>query len=323
MKKIIIILAALSASLVSCNKTTAETPEVKSGIPMSVSVSFADLTKTTVVPDGDALKCTWDAEESISIITLDALSKGKVVAIDNFTSSGAAGRSSAKFAGRFTGGANPVKVILVYPALEKVGDTYRTKPHQSLYSGGTSSVLSDIKIGKATLKAKVGYPFVQGADNDCSHFQDFCVMVGNADLSKIKSGKLSASLRNLMTVFEIRINFNRIDNGKKLTKLQFGNTFDFPLFLHESTAYVDLDASKFSEGSDIITKKNISIPANFKVPDPSGYVRMYVPCVPCAASTAMIDFHFTLDGAVKAVYRDLKSRNFEAGKMYTAGYLYP
>ena len=148
-------------------------------------------------------------------------------------------------------------------------------------------------------------------------------MVGNADLSKIKSGKLSASLRNLMTVFEIRINFNRIDNGKKLTKLQFGNTFDFPLFLHESTSYVDLDASKFSEGSDIITKKNISIPANFKVPDPSGYVRMYVPCVPCAASTAMIDFHFTLDGAVKAVYRDLKSRNFEAGKMYTAGYLYP
>ena len=169
MKKSIILLAVVSASLVSCSKIEESRPEVKSGIPMSISASFSDLTKTSTVADGNVLKSTWDAEESISIITLDALSKGKVVAIDNFTSRGAAGRSSAKFTGTFTGGVNPVKVIAVYPALEKVGDTYRTKRYGFSSPDETGgSVLDNIQIGKATLStASVERsPYQTG---DCSH----------------------------------------------------------------------------------------------------------------------------------------------------------
>ena len=325
MKKIIIILAALSASLVSCNKTTAETPEVKSGIPMSVSVSFADLTKTTVVPDGDALKCTWDAEESISIITLDALSKGKVVAIDNFTSRGAAGRSSAKFTGTFTGGANPVKVIAVYPALEKVGDTYRTKEnyawdHSTDYP---SSILKNIRIGSDNVDTKPEYLFCQDGSGSCNHLKDFCVMVGKVDTERIKRGELSVSLRHLMMVFKIQVTFLDSHKGQHLEDIEilaYNNAGTSQhQFMRHSFSYVDLDSSPSLGAKNFYLDNTLRMPTSLNVPE-SGVVTLYVPCAPYdrlkVESKWRIVARFPGRDSGSSDMISNKEVVYEAGKMY-------
>ena len=284
MKKSIILLAVLSASLLSCTKKEA-TPDVKSGIPMSISASFSDLTKTSTVADGNVLKSTWDAEESISIITLDALSKGKVVAIDNFISRGAAGRSSAKFTGTFTGGDNPVKVIAVYPALEKDGDTYRTKEnyawdHSTDYP---SSILQNIRIGSDNVDTKPGYLFCQDGSGSCNHLKDFCVMVGKVDTERIKRGELSVSLRHLMMVFKIQVTFLDSHKGQHLEDIEilaYNNASTSQhQFMRRSSSYVDLDSSPFLRDKGFNLDNTLRMPTSLDVPE-SGVVTFYMPCAP-------------------------------------------
>ena len=284
MKKSIILLAVVSASLVSCSKTEESRPEVKSGIPMSISASFSDLTKTSTVDEGNVLKSTWDAEDTISIITLDALSKGKVVAIDNFTSRGAAGRSSAKFTGTFTGGANPVKVIAVYPALEKVGDTYRTKENYALTGGNwRSSILKNIRIGSDNVDTKPEYLFCQDGSGSCNHLKDFCVMVGKVDTERIKRGELSVSLRHLMMVFKIQVTFLDSHKGQDLENIQilaYNNAGTSQhQFMCRSFSYVDLDSSPSFGAKNFYLDNTLRMPTSLKVPE-SGVVTFYMPCAP-------------------------------------------
>ena len=326
MKKSIILLAVLSASLVSCSKTEESRLEVKSGIPMSISASFSDLTKTSTVADGNVLKSTWDAEESISIITLDALSKGKVVAIDNFTSRGAAGRSSAKFTGTFTGGVNPVKVIAVYPALEKVGDTYRTKENYALNSSTDwrSSILQQIKIGSDHVDTKPDYPFCQERNGDCSHLKDFCVMVGKVDTKDLKRGKLSASLRHLMMVFKIQATFPDSYKGKHLEEVRI-DAYDNAgvggaQFLCQSSSYVDLDSSPFLGAKDYRLRNYFRIPMSFEIPE-SGIVTLYMPCAPYnrLKEGAKWEIVATFSGNKRVSFDEMiapKEVVYEAGKVY-------
>ena len=317
MKKSIILLAVVSASFVSCSKTEESRPEVKSGIPMSVSASFSDLTKTSTVADGNALKSTWDAEESISIITLDASKNGKVVAIDNFTSDGVAGRSSASFSGTFTGGANPVKVIAVYPALEKDGNIYRTKSYPFSRPGGTEvSVLDDIQIGKATLStASVERsPYQTGG---CSHLKNYCVLVGNADISNIKNGMLSVSLRNLMSVIKIRAIFPLSYTGREISEMTLKNTGRY-MFVCKSSAHVDLDSSPFLGDAGYLLKQEINVRMDIKIPR-SGYVDVYIPFVPYDRDPEGRRFGLTAkigSREYSSSYRTKRDVTYEAGKMY-------
>ena len=326
MKKSIILLAVLSASLVSCSKTEESRLEVKSGIPMSISASFSDLTKTSTVADGNVLKSTWDAEESISIITLDALSKGKVVAIDNFTSRGAAGRSSAKFTGNFTGGANPVKVIAVYPALEKDGDTYRTKKNYALTgdsAGWRSSILQNIRIGSDHVDTKTEYPFCQNGDGDCSHLKDFCVMVGKVDTERIKRGELSVSLRHLMMVFKIQVTFLDSDKGKHLENIEilaYNNAGTSQhQFMRHSFSYVDLDSSPSLGAKNFYLDNTLRMPTSLNVPE-SGVVTLYVPCAPYdrlkVESKWRIVARFPGRDSGSSDMISNKEVVYEAGKMY-------
>ena len=325
MKKSIILLAVLSASLVSCSKTEESRLEVKSGIPMSISASFSDLTKTSTVADGNVLKSTWDAEESISIITLDALSKGKVVAIDNFTSRGAAGRSSAKFTGTFTGGVNPVKVIAVYPALEKDGDTYRTKEnyawdHSTDYP---SSILKNIRIGSDNVDTKPEYLFCQDGSGSCNHLKDFCVMVGKVDTERIKRGELSVSLRHLMMVFKIQVTFLDSHKGQHLENIQilaYNNAGTSQhQFMRHSFSYVDLDSSPSLGAKNFYLDNTLRMPTSLNVPE-SGVVTLYVPCAPYdrlkVESKWRIVARFPGRDSGSSDMISNKEVVYEAGKMY-------
>ncbi len=324
MKKSIILLAVVSASLVSCSKTEESRLEVKSGIPMSISASFSDLTKTSTVADGNVLKTTWDAVDTISIVTLDALEKGQVVAIDNFTSSGTAGRSFATFTGTFTGGASPKKVIAIYPALKKDGGKYRTAQHYALNTKGglRSSILSDIEIGKNVAKMNVEYPFCQEKNDECAHLKDYCLMVGNADVSKIKSGKLSVSLKNLMMVIKVQATFPDDCKNQLLKEVWIGDARN--MFIFESSAYVDLDASPFfGSSAQIHRTRYFKMPTSFKIPD-SGIVTVYMPCAPLGKLTTECSWIFTTkvgegENAHYVFFEPLvgnKEVTFEAGKVY-------
>ena len=104
MKKLFLI-AAVAAALVSCSKSdNPRDVEQNEGIKMTLKASFGSDTKLSFNPDGNIIKSTWDASEAISVLTLDE--EGVVVAIDNFTSEGTAGRKEASFTGTFNGGSS-------------------------------------------------------------------------------------------------------------------------------------------------------------------------------------------------------------------------
>ena len=70
------------------------------GVPMQLTASLG--TKATYALEGGLLKPTWDANETISLVTW---TKSSTIVVDNFTYSGDAGKTSVTFTGTFTGGA--------------------------------------------------------------------------------------------------------------------------------------------------------------------------------------------------------------------------
>ena len=118
MKRIITIIAAFAVVLFnSCQKTM---PGSKEGVPMTIqaSVSAPAGTKTLYEYDTEdkTLKGSWDSEESI---TVAAVGKAGIPAVDTITSTGEAGRKKAEFSGTWTGNEGD-KVICLYPSV----DTY-------------------------------------------------------------------------------------------------------------------------------------------------------------------------------------------------------
>ena len=133
MKKYSLIIVAASLALFSSCQVTleelaqdTEEPAIevieRPGIPMTVTASLGGDTKATYALDGGLLKTTWDATETISVITYKS---SAIYSVDNFTYSGAAGVSSAEFSGTFTGGEIGAfdDVWLVYPAITEDYDT--------------------------------------------------------------------------------------------------------------------------------------------------------------------------------------------------------
>lgn len=143
-------------------------PVKSAGIPLTISATVGAQTKTAYSYDSESgiMSVTWREEESISVISFDA---SGITAIDEFTSSGEAGRDKAEFSGTWTG--NPGdRVICLYPALS-------TTAGSKLF--GTVSV-GDASISLESLSASVGTlpkenpSVVEGAD----------VMVGDVLISE-------------------------------------------------------------------------------------------------------------------------------------------
>ena len=103
MKKYSLIIAAAGLALFSSCQALQEDainpslePEIlvpeRPGIPMTVTASLGGDTKATYALDGGLLKTTWDATETISVITYKS---SAIYSVDNFTYSGATGVSQA------------------------------------------------------------------------------------------------------------------------------------------------------------------------------------------------------------------------------------
>jgi len=319
MKKSIIILAAIAAAFVSCQKDDNIANEPVKGIPMTLKAGFDGL-KTTVAPDGSVLKTTWDADESISVITLDNI-QGNVLAVNTFTSTGSAGRTSAEFTGSFTGGDSPARVIVIYPALELSGSEYKTPEYTG--ASGSYSFLFSAQIDNQYFNGSSNYALCQTADNDCSHFENYCIMTGEVDTDDIKNGELTTSLSNLMTVIKVVATFPDAYKGTAISVLSITSKTSIGdlklIFGGNSWEYVDLAAVGIT-GSGSQKKSTKSLYCSFNVPD-TGIATFYLPepvIDDCAAGdkwTISCNVNSTDLPAVNKEFS--KDTSFDAGKMYT------
>ena len=300
-------LAVLSVMLVACQNIELPAPEEVQGIPMTLTAGLTGEpgTKTTVTPDGSGLKSTWDADEAISVVTLDG--DGKAVAIDNFTSSGEAGRTSADFSGSFTGGENPVKVIVIYPSLEKqADDSYQ------------NAVLSQIKIGDNQCQWNV-YGLRQTGNGDLSHFKNYCVMTGNVNLTNIKSNTLTVKLRNMMTVIKVVAQFPDDWKEKSLESLKILDNAHRGVFGAGGAAELDIEQHGFPSG---LTSDQVLLYTSFAIPS-SGTATLYIPVSGMKGKSNYMGDWWQItavqNGGTTTVanLEFSKAVGYQAGKMYT------
>ena len=278
MKKMIYFAALAAAAFVSCQKIEAPAGEqATEGIPMSLTADIMGATKVAYTPDGNVLKTTWNASESISVITLDG--EGKLVAVDNFTSTGAAGRSKAEFSGTFTGGADPKKVIAVYPALYEDGTGKYDMDTYTDYTGVARSYLNDAEIGNMYIQS-TNSDLKQTSNDDASHLVNYCVMAGVVNIADIKTQVLTTKLSNQMTVLKVIATMPAAAKGKTLSSIVIkpydseGNYIDYNMGRSASWEYVDIAGNPiYAAGGSY--QHYTALYADFEVPD-SGQVIFYI-----------------------------------------------
>ena len=328
MKKIMILTAALLAALVACQKNQEiVTSEEVTGVPMTLTANIEGATKTSYADDGSGLKETWNAEEKISVITLN--SDGSMKTIDTFESTGIEGRTSASFTGTFTGGATPAKVIAIYPALkEYAGPKYRIPAYKN-YNGYSQYILYDGEIGGLYFNSTV-QSVRQASDNDFAHLTNFCIMSGAVDVDDIKNNTLNVSLNNLMTIIKIVASFPESYKGTSLTQI-FINCYDdsadsFGIFATNSWESVDQDFSPIC-GSGSAGSSTGSIYSGFNVPD-SGVATLYMPVI-IKSGDMSSGYYWTFTANVNDKYLGPVTKTFtknitiQRGKMYTANVTFP
>ena len=323
MKKTLFCLTVLTAALVSCQKNEMPASEEVRGIPMTLTASLPGelVTKTTVSPDVTGLKSTWDAEESISVVTLDET--GKLLSVDTFTSIGDAGRTNAEFAGEFHGGDSPAKVIVIYPALEETGGFYRT-PAYKAYDGDSYSLLSNASKGSYEFSATDNRPMRQASDGDFAHFKNYCVMTGNVNLTDIQSNKLTVTLRNLTTVLKIVATLPESCKGKGLSQIII-NSYDddgaTPRNIFSGVGGTAVDMEKWGYNPEGNRKYTWSICSNIIVPE-TREVTIYMPVIGMDGAKNEIGDIWSMSADVSGSSKPAakvfgKEVTYKAGKMYT------
>lgn len=280
MKKTLLLAAFAAIAFISCqkNETPAEEPAVipveeAAGIPMKL-VAEIPATKVSYAPDGNVLKASWEATETISVVTLDG--SGCLVTVDHFTSTGAAGRTKAEFSGTFNGGSSPASVIVIYPALiAGGGGKYASVPYTD-HTSAEKSVLYDAAVGSEYIQGNF-QPLKQTSDNDASHLENFCVMSGDVDIADIKNNILTATLSHEMTILKVIATFPDAAKGQTLTLMEINayDSTDAPASMERSHSweYINIpDNPLMGRGSGY--KEFSKLYCNITIPD-SGVVTLY------------------------------------------------
>lgn len=263
--------------LCSCAKTPDPLPG-GNGIPMTLTVDLGTGTKVAYTPDVESVKSSWEADETISVVTLSSATDGAIVAVDNFTSSGTAGRSRAEFTGTYTGGTEPAKVIVIYPALTKNGDKYELPPYTD-GDGNPQILLSGAAVGNAYFYASSNKALKQTANNDCSHLNNYCVATGIVNTEKIATNELSATLKNIPVVFKMGIFIEPVFAGVNIQKIVIESYNDkgkpSEMFNSASWEYADIEAHGISTPGTVKVS-NTTLKCGFAVPA-DGFVTAFFP----------------------------------------------
>lgn len=113
--------AIASLLLCACSNEVEPIENAKKGVELTMSATIGKSaeTRTTYTRETVGMTVDWEAEEAITLVSFD---DSGITAVDNFTSSGAAGREKAEFTGTWNGNAGD-KVICLYPALSTSAGT--------------------------------------------------------------------------------------------------------------------------------------------------------------------------------------------------------
>lgn len=200
------------------------------GVPMQLTASLG--TKATYALEGGLLKPTWDANETISLVTW---TKSSTIVVDNFTYSGEAGKTSVTFSGTYTGGApeDSWRVMAVYPALTetiggKLGSAANSEGLRAIYKDGLL-LYSDYMNALSAFK--------QASNGDFSHIADGSILMGAAEVAgSAFTTTLEQQLSVLKVTFSLPAEFNPID----LDQITYASI--------ETTNSSDVAKSKFWNG---------------------------------------------------------------------------
>ncbi len=169
----------------SCQKTPTEK---KQGIPMTVQASVAAPAGTKTMydyTDDKTLKGFWDSDEAITVVSFD---QNGITAVDEFVSTGEAGREKAIFTGCWCGNEGD-KVICLYPAVNS-------------YAG--YSIFDGVREGSPTIYMR-NLSTASGAlqHDETGSVSDVDLMLGDVTLGE--GGDIYVQLRHLLAVFRIEV----------------------------------------------------------------------------------------------------------------------
>ncbi|MBR4585283.1 MAG: hypothetical protein IKO29_00905 [Bacteroidales bacterium] len=211
MKKLsYILLAGLTlVAAAACNKqlTPADEPEVNTGVPMTLTATIGGPdTKLGFTKDGYVLKGTWNANEEVSVITING---AYVETIDKFSSgSESDGKTTANFSGTFTGDASHT-IVVVYPALENYdGSFYGTSMPAGMTNDGYRMISGFNNIGSYTLSMNNS---TQSANGNTDHLGAFSFLKGEGTVS---GTDLTVNLVPQVSVLQVNISFDSSLKGK-------------------------------------------------------------------------------------------------------------
>ena len=194
-----LILSGLSlVAAISCNKQLTDEPEAKAGIPMTLTATIGGPeTKLGYTDESNVLKGQWNANESISVITLD--DSKCVVTIDTFTTgSESEGSKTADFKGTLSAGATS-DIRVLYPAVSKYDDKYYGT---SLKEGSTTKrLITEIQIGKSWATFNETYT-TQPASGSTAHLGNATILEG---IGAVSGSVLTVELKPLNAVMRLDI----------------------------------------------------------------------------------------------------------------------
>lgn len=165
MKRTFIISIMALAALTACQKDADVIPSSK-GVELTISASVASPadTRTTYsyTPGTQAgtIDVAWEATEYLTVVSIG---ESGITAVDEFVSTGDAGRTKAEFTGTWNGNAGD-KVICLYPAVTKGG--------AARYSGVT--------VGSTSIG--VNYA-AHAPSQDINTIKDYDLMIGDVAIS--------------------------------------------------------------------------------------------------------------------------------------------
>lgn len=155
------------ATLVSCRKENAEVQRKGIELTISAEVVTPAESKTTYAYTPSAtgkagvITTAWESVEKITVVSIG---EAGITAVDEFTSTGKAGRVKAEFTGIWNGNAQD-KVICLYPAISTAAGAAR-------YSG--------VAIGSTSIG--VDYP-THKPSIDVNDIKDYDLMIGDVNIS--------------------------------------------------------------------------------------------------------------------------------------------
>lgn len=182
---------------------------------IEVSIDAAPETKMDYTLDGNVLKCSWKEGDKISLVSFYSTGPnggafGEYVANDVFTAQSAG--QTVKFKGTFsnptpaTGGTIGVKIV--YPALDGTPLASPKEPQNLETSYGPFYVGND-----KFLHLDASRKYIQPSENSRSNLEYYTLMIGEADVDELKSGRLSVTSIKHFT-YVIKADLTMPNNGK-------------------------------------------------------------------------------------------------------------